>query len=192
MYGSGCIHKNRGGEVALLRHLVMLIPCPRCPSIHRRPGTGPVSRPPVPWKFPGRSTGWYADNESAGYHFSTAGAMILPVIWRAPSRNKADRNTTVLRQEKPTHFAAASRQEIGKRAPLPWGLDSEIPKRQSYRKSPFPPPTAAKCPTPILQHARPGGSPAISSPGSAHGLKNAAECFPSHSCRLKTKLTSPQ
>lgn len=38
--------------------------------------------------FLGRSMGWYADGESAGFIFSVVGAMLLLFIWRAVSKKK--------------------------------------------------------------------------------------------------------
>ena len=47
--------------------------------------------------FLGRSLGWYADGESAGFIFSIVGAMLLLFIWRAASKNKGGRVTTETR-----------------------------------------------------------------------------------------------
>ena len=38
--------------------------------------------------FLGRSLGWYADGESAGFIFSVVGAMLLLFIWRMASKPK--------------------------------------------------------------------------------------------------------
>lgn len=46
--------------------------------------------------FLGRSMGWYADGESAGFIFSVVGAMLLLFIWRAVTKNKT-RSASVVR-----------------------------------------------------------------------------------------------
>ena len=44
--------------------------------------------------FIGRSLGWYADGESAGFIFSVVGAMILLGLWRAFAKKPVLPTTT--------------------------------------------------------------------------------------------------
>lgn len=47
--------------------------------------------------FLGRSMGWYADGEPAGFIFSVVGAMLLLFIWRALSKNRGTRTASLPR-----------------------------------------------------------------------------------------------